>query len=207
MNMNQDALAAGTSTSIDAIEWAMAECIHNPYVMTRAQDELDAVVGRARRVEDANIPNLKYLQAIVKETLRLHLLPLLLPRDNHTACKVFGYDIPAGTMLMVNAWAVCRDPTIFEDPGEFKPERFVEGKNAETDVQGNHFELLPFGAGRRACPGTSLALAMLHIQTATLLHCYDWVAPDLDMSIADGNVPYLAKPLCAIPRPRLSFLY
>ena len=189
----------------------MAECIRNPHVMSKVQAELDNVVGRSRRVEDADLPNLKYLTATIRETFRLHLLPMVLPRQNLTACKVFGYDIPAGTMLMVNARAIARDPNIFESPLEFKPERFLEGMpHATTDIQGHTFEILPFGSGRRACPGMTLAIGMVHIQTATLLQCFDWSLPDglqpqeLDMTVAEGMVPYKAQPLRAIPKPRLS---
>lgn len=191
----------------------MAECICNPHVMKNIQDELDAVVGRSRRVEEADIPNLKYLQATVKETLRLHLLPMLLPHENATACHAFGYHIPAGTTIMINARAIARDPNIWKDPSEFKPERFLEGTpHANTNVKGFHFELLPFGSGRRACPGMELATLMIQIQVATLLQFFDWVLPndsqskDFILSEAKGMTPFLAKPLNVIPKARLSSL-
>ncbi|KAG0597782.1 hypothetical protein M758_12G020200 [Ceratodon purpureus] len=207
-----DAFVAGTLTTTDSTEWAMAECIHNPEVMTKVQAELDAVVGKSRRVEEADIPNLKYLQAVVKETFRLHISPpMLIPRENENACKILGYDIPKGTTIIVNAAAIARNPSIWEDPLTFKPERFLEGSpSANTDVQGNNFELLPFGSGRRQCAGIGLGLSMTHILTATLLQSYDWSLPndvqptDLDMSEAPGMLPHRAQSLSAIPKARMS---
>ncbi|KAG0597784.1 hypothetical protein M758_12G020400 [Ceratodon purpureus] len=202
----------GTEATIDVIEWALSECIRNPKLMIKVQDELDTVVGKSRRVEDADIPNLKYLQAMVKEVFRLHLTtPILLPKVNKTACKLFGYDIPAGTTVLVCAGTIARDPSIWDNPLEFRPERFLDGSpHVNTEVQGNHFELLTFGSGRRGCPGTALAITMVHILTATLLHSFDWTLPngtppmDLDMSDAPGRVHRRAKPLNAILKARLS---
>nr|AHI15953.1 flavonoid 3',5'-hydroxylase [Pohlia nutans] len=207
-----NAFVAGAFTSTHTVEWAMSECIRNPTIMRRAQEELDVVVGKSRRVEDGDIPKLKYLQAIIKETLRLHPeTPLLLPHKNEDACKAFGYDIPAQTCLMVNVGAIARDPSVWEDPLEFKPERFLDGMpHANVDYQGNHFELLPFGSGRRLCPGMVLGTTMVHILVATLLHSFDWTLPnglqpmDLDMSEAEGILNVLAKPFRAIPKARLS---
>lgn len=209
---NQDAFIAGTLTTTDSTEWAISECIRNPEVMSKVQSELDAVVGKSRRVEEADIPNLKYLQAVIKETFRLHISPpMLIPRENETACKVLGFDIPKGTTVMVNASAIARDPNIWEDPLEFKPERFLDGsRHASTDLQGNHFELLPFGSGRRQCGGIGLGLTMTHILTATLLQSFDWSLPnglqpvDLDMSEAEGMLPHRAQHLSVIPKARMS---
>jgi flavonoid 3'-monooxygenase len=208
----QNAFIGGTGTSIDVVEWALSECIHNPELMSKVQAELDAVVGKSRRVEEADIPKLKYLQAMVKETFRLHLsTPILFPHVNKSETKVFGYDIPAGTTVLVCAGAIARDPAVWEDPLEFRPERFLDGSpHANTDVQGNHFELLTFGSGRRGCPGTALAMTMVHLLSATLLHSFDWSLPDhkavekLDMSEAPGRLHRMANPLNAVPKARLS---
>jgi cytochrome P450 len=201
----------GTGTTIDVVEWALSECIRNPKLMSKVQDELDTVVGKARRVEDADIPNLKFFQAVIKETFRLHLsTPILFPHVNQTACKLFGYDIPAGTTVLVCAGAIARDPSVWENPLEFKPERFLDGSpHANTDYQGHHFELVTFGSGRRGCPGTALASTMVHILTANLLHSFDWSLPnemppmDLDMSEAPGRLHRRAQPLKAILKARL----
>jgi cytochrome P450 len=210
-NHFQDTFVGGTSTTIDAVEWTLSECIANPRVMSKVQAELDTVVGKARRVEDADIPKLEYLQATVKEMFRLHITPLLIPHKNKTACKISGYDIPAGTTTFINAAAIGKDPVTWENPLEFKPERFLNGSpHANTGYMGSHFELLPFGSGRRGCPGKELAATMVHILAATLLHSFDWSLPnempptDLDMSEAPGFVNRRAEPLKAIPKARLS---
>jgi len=190
----------------------MAECISNPNVMKKAQVELDSVVGKSRRVEDADIPNLKYLQAIVKETLRLHpVVPLLVPHVSKKACKVLGYDIPGGTPVFVNAAAIARDPSIWKDPTIFKPERFLDGMPyANIEFKGKHFELLPFGSGRRACAGIVLGTTLVHILVASFLQSFDWVLPndlqptELDMSEAEGVGHILRHSLTAIPKARLS---
>jgi len=190
----------------------MAECIRNPNVMKMAQAELDSVVGKSRRVEDADVPNLKYLQAIVKETFRLHpVLPILIPHVNKNACEVFGYNIPEKTSIFVHVAAISRDPRIWKDPTVFQPERFLDGMpHADTDFKGKHFELLPFGMGRRACPGIALASTLVHIMIASLLQSFDWSLPndlqprELDLSEAKGLGHLLAHPLIAIPKARLS---
>jgi len=200
------------STTIDTIEWAIAECIRNPIVMKKAQTELDTIVGKSRRVEEVDVPNLKYLQAIVKENFRLHPVgPILLPHLSIKPCKVLGYDIPGNTLVFVNASAIHRDPKSWEDPTTFKPERFLDGMtHAHIQVEGQNFELLPFGSGRRQCPGIMLASTLVHIMVATFVQSFDWSLPnglepmDLDMSEAEGAVNVLAHPLIAIPKARLS---
>lgn len=191
------------------MEWTLAECIHNPEVMSKVKAELDTVVGSSRNVVDADIPRLKYLQAMVKETFRLHITPIMFPHVNKTACKVFGYDVPAGTTAFICIGAIAKDPSIWESPLEYKPERFLEGSpHASADVMGAHFELLSFGTGRRGCPGKELAITMVQILSAHLLHSFDWSLPngmapsDLDMSEAPGRLHRLAQPLMAIPAPR-----
>ncbi|GLJ52545.1 hypothetical protein SUGI_1118150 [Cryptomeria japonica] len=153
-------LSAGTDTSSVALEWALSMLLQHPKVMNKAQEELDSKVERNRLVMESDIHQLlKYLQAIVKETLRLHpLAPLPVPHKSIEDCRVGGYHFPAGTMLMVNAWAIHRDSKAWNKPLEFMPERFME-KEIEIDniMSGNDFEMIPFGAGRRGCPGASLA--------------------------------------------------
>jgi len=207
-----DAFTGSISTTTDTIEWAIAECIRNPIVMKKLQEELDTVVGKSRRVEDADIPNLKYLQAIIKENFRLHpVAPLLVPRLSDKPCKVLGYDIPKNTSIFVNVAAIAQDPKMWEDPMTFKPERFLEGMpHAHLQVDGKNFEVLPFGSGRRQCPGIMLASTMVHIIVANFMQSFDWSLPnglppmDLDMSEGEGIGHVLAHPLMAILRARLS---
>jgi len=207
-----NAFTASMSTTTDTIEWAIAECIRNPIVMKKVQEELDTVVGKSRRVEEADVPNLKYLQAVVKENFRLHpVLPLLIPHLNKEPCKVLGYNIPGKTLVFVNVAAIARDPRTWEDPMTFKPERFLDGMpHANIQYEGKNFEVLPFGAGRRQCAGILLASTFIHIIVATFMQSFNWSLPnglqpkDLDMSADEGVGHVLAHPLIAIPKARLS---
>ena len=215
----QDAFSAGTDTTTSTSEWAMAEVLRNPTLLKNARLDLDNVVGLnrlVRLVQESDIPQLKYIQAIVKETFRLHpTVPLLAPHESINATKAFGYDIPAKTRLFMNVWAIGRDPTVWEKPLEFVPERFLAGAAHEaTDFQGQHFELIPFGAGRRQCPGIAFGSIVVHLMVANLLHAFDWSFPDgmtpdqLDMSEGLGLTPPLVNSLIAVAKPRLaSHLY
>ncbi|KAJ7548418.1 hypothetical protein O6H91_07G011100 [Diphasiastrum complanatum] len=200
-----DMLAAGTESSAVTIEWALSEILLNPWVQEKAQQELDHVVGRERKVEEADLPQLKYLQSIVKETFRLHPPgPVLVPHESTQAVQVTGYDIPANTRLLVNVWAIGRDPSNWERALEFSPERFL---NSNIDVRGYDFELIPFGSGRRACPGLALGLASVQLGLAVLLQSFEWSLPSshekLDMSEVFGLTLPKAVPLHAIATPRL----
>nr|AAS48419.1 flavonoid 3'-hydroxylase [Allium cepa] len=202
---------AGTDTSSSTVEWALSEMIRHPDALKRAQRELDEVVGRDRLVSETDIRSLPYIQAIVKETFRLHpSTPLSLPRISSEACTVNGYLIPKNTTLLVNVWAISRDPGVWKEPLEFRPERFLGGGGYETvDLKGNDFELIPFGAGRRVCAGLSLGLRMVQFLTATLVHGFDWKLVDgqsaekLDMEEAYGLPLQRAVPLMVRPVPRL----
>nr|AHI15952.1 flavonoid 3',5'-hydroxylase [Pohlia nutans] len=206
-----EAFAAGMETSALATEWAMAEILRNPHILKKAQSEVDAVVGKDRRVRESDIPMLKYIKAIVKEALRLHpIIPLLVPHQSNVACKALGYDIPTKTQLLVNVWAIGRDPTVWTNPLTFDPERFLDdGAHADTDFSGKEFNLLPFGSGRRMCMGMSLGVLLVETSIASLLHCFSWTAaPDLDMTEGLGLSNSKAIPLCAIASARLpSSLY
>uniref|UniRef100_A0A0K8WME9 Flavonoid 3'-monooxygenase n=1 Tax=Acacia koa TaxID=468172 RepID=A0A0K8WME9_ACAKO len=203
---------AGTDTSSSTTEWAIAELIRHPRMLAQVQQEIDAVVGRDRLVTELDLPNLPYLQAVVKETFRLHpSTPLSLPRMADKSCEIYGYHIPKGATLLVNVWAISRDPKEWSDPLEFKPERFLPGgEKADVDVRGNDFEVIPFGAGRRICAGMSLGLRMVQILTASLAHAFDWSLADglqsekLNMDEAYGLTLQRATPLIVHPRPRLS---
>nr|AKH41022.1 cytochrome P450 CYP76AA22 [Thuja plicata] len=201
---------AGTETTTTTIEWAMAELIHNPQKLNRVQQELDEVVGCNRRVEESDLDDLPYLHAAVKETFRLHqTVPLLLPHKAESSCEIGGFLIPKDTQVMMNVWAIGRDPETWSNPSEFVPERFLEGENRKIDYKGQNFELIPFGSGRRICPGLPLASRMINFVLASLLHSFEWVLPDgmsceqMDMADEFGLTLKKAVELKAIPMPRL----
>ncbi|GLJ32406.1 hypothetical protein SUGI_0652100 [Cryptomeria japonica] len=201
---------AGSDTTATTIEWAMAELILNPHAMKRAQQELEEVVGLDRKVEESDIDRLPYLHAVVKEVFRLHPpIPLLVPHKAVNSCEVAGYTIPKNSQIIVNVWAIGRDPSIWEEPFKFIPERFLEGEKSEIEYKGHDFELLPFGAGRRICMGLPLANRMVHLVLASLVHSFDWTLPDcmpshkLDMSDELGSALKKAVDLQAIASPRL----
>ncbi|GLU14234.1 hypothetical protein SLE2022_308160 [Rubroshorea leprosula] len=171
----QDLIAGGTESSAVTVEWAISELLKTPENFKKATEELDRVIGRNRLVEEKDIVNLPYINSIVKETMRLHpVAPMLVPRLAQEDCKVAGYDIPKGTRALVNIWTIARDPNLWESPDEFRPERFI-GK--DIDVKGTDFELLPFGAGRRMCPGYALGLKVIQSSLANLLHGFTWKLP------------------------------
>ncbi|KAK7333890.1 hypothetical protein VNO80_30671 [Phaseolus coccineus] len=198
---------AGTDTSISIIEWALAEMLKNPNILIRAQKEMDEVVGRQRLVLESDLPKLPYLQAICKETYRMHpSTPLSVPRVATEACNVNGYYIPKNTRLNVNIWAIVRDPNVWSNPLEFNPERFLRGKSAKVDPSGVDFELIPFGAGRRICAGYRMAIVVIQYILGSLVHSFDWKLPngeELNMDEAFGLTLQKAVPLSAMVSPRL----
>lgn len=206
-------LIAGTDTSSSAVEWAISELIRNPECMEKLQGELDTVVGKDRVVSETDFPNLPYLQAVIKETFRLHPpVPLELPHMSREPTTIWGYDLPANMQLFVNCYIIQRDPKYWPKPLEFKPERFIE--NPEIDMKGNHFQFIPFGAGRRQCPGMSLGLLIVQIGVARLVQGFNFVLPgnqnprDLDMTETLGVSMPRANPLSVIVTSRLgSHLY
>ncbi|KAL2470882.1 Cytochrome [Abeliophyllum distichum] len=171
-----DIFIGAINTSSLTMIWAMTELARNPRVMKKAQVEIRSCVRRKPRVSENEIPKLKYLKNVVKETFRLHPpVTLLLPRESMRPCKIGGYDIPAKTRIHVNAWAIGRDPETWKNPEEFYPERFEDN---DVDFRGNHYELIPFGAGRRICPGLTMGSTAIEFTLANLLHCFDWGLPD-----------------------------
>ncbi|CAL5431209.1 unnamed protein product [Camellia sinensis] len=198
---------AGTDTSASTVEWALAEMIKNPKILQLAQVEMDKVIGRNRRLEESDLPNLPYLHAICKETFRLHpSVPLSIPRISTNACEVNGHYIPRNTRFFVNVWAIGRDPDVWENSLEFNPDRFLIEKNAKIDPWGNDFELIPFGAGRRMCAGIRMGISAVEYILGTLVHSFDWRLPDgieLNMDEAFGLVLQKAVPLSAMIVPRL----
>ncbi|CAF2307139.1 unnamed protein product [Brassica napus] len=182
----------GTDTVAVLIEWVLARIVMHPKVQSTVHDELDRVVGRSKAVDESDLPSLTYLTAMIKEVLRLHPPGPLLSwaRLSITDTTVDGYHVPAGTTAMVNMWAIARDPHVWENPLEFKPERFVakEGE-AEFSVLGSDLRLAPFGSGKRVCPGKNLGLATVSFWVATLLHEFEW------LSSVNANPPDLSEVL------------
>ncbi|CAL2244974.1 unnamed protein product [Prunus armeniaca] len=203
----QDLIAGGTESSAVTVEWAISELLKKPEVFKKATEELDRVIGRERWVEENDIVNLPYVDAIAKETMRLHpVAPMLVPRLAREDCQVAGYDIPKGTRILVSVWAIGRDPQLWDNPEEFCPDRFL-GK--DIDVKGQDFELLPFGSGRRMCPGYSLGIKVIQASLANLLHGFTWRLPDnlkeedLNMEEIFGLSTPKKYPLVAVCEPRL----
>lgn len=203
----QDIIAGGTESSAVTVEWGISELLRRPHILEKAAEELDRVVGRERWVEEKDVQNLPYIQGIAKETMRLHpVAPMLVPRYSREDSTIAGYDIPAGTQVLVNVWTIGRDPAVWDEPEEFRPERF-EGK--DIDVKGHDFELLPFGAGRRMCPGYPLGLKVIQASLANLLHGFKWRLPE-GMSVQDLNMEEIfglstprKVPLEVVAEPRL----
>ncbi|XP_039841232.1 desmethyl-deoxy-podophyllotoxin synthase-like [Panicum virgatum] len=203
-----DMFVGGTETSLTTIEWAMAELIKNPKEMAKVQEEVrtKTKVGETRtHLGDNDVGQLRYLKLVVKETLRLHMpAPLLVPRVCKEQCRLGGYTIPAGSRVVINAWAMGRDPSYWEDAEAFRPGRFLD---RDVDYKGtSSFEFLPFGAGRRICPGIEFGLAGIEFCLAQLLYHFDWKLPDamasedLDMTETSVGVSVVRKePLRLIP--------
>ncbi|XP_043704646.1 geraniol 8-hydroxylase-like [Telopea speciosissima] len=194
---------AGTDTTSTTLEWALAELLHNPDSMAKVQSELQENVGGGKQVEETDVARLPYLQAVVKETLRLHPPISVVPRKAETEVEICGFTIPKDAQVLVNLWAIFRDPGIWTNPVAFVPERFLG--SSRFDFRGQDFELIPFGAGRRICPGMPFALRMVHLMLASLLQSFDWKIEDgrspkdMDMTDKFGTSLHKALPLSAIP--------
>ncbi|KAK1384179.1 Iridoid oxidase [Heracleum sosnowskyi] len=197
---------AGSETTSVTVEWALAELLRCPQFMRKARDELDKVIGATRKIKESDIDKLPYLQAVVKETLRLHpAVPLLVPRCCREDTKYMNYLIPINTQVFVNAWAIGRDSDTWENPLCFDPQRFF---GSSIDYKGQDFEFIPFGSGRRICVGMDLAHRVVHLSLATLLLTFDWeldipLTPEtLDMTERMGITLRKLVPLRAIPKKR-----
>ncbi|KAK1289160.1 Cytochrome P450 93A3 [Acorus calamus] len=202
---SMDIFTAGSDTSSVTTEWALAELINHPSILSQAQAEIDSVIGQTRLVEETDIPNLPYLQCIVKETLRLHPAAPFIVREATKDCVVSGYKIPNKTRLIVNAWSVGRDPKYWDEPLEFNPDRFMETNNVGVETKGQHFQLLPFGSGRRGCPGASLGSRVVHATLASLVQCFDWKLDlVLDMQEGPGFTVPREKAFMCVPKARFN---
>ncbi|KVH96284.1 cytochrome P450 [Cynara cardunculus var. scolymus] len=203
-----DMLAGGIDTSKTAIEWILSELIKHPRVMKELQQEIKTVVGDKHMVEEIDLAKLSYLHMVIKEGLRLYpIAPLLVPHESIEDVVINGYEIPKKTLVLVNAWAIGRDPKVWsENSSEFFPERFGD---REIDFRGPEFQLMAFNTGRRGCPGMNLGLINIGLAVSNLVHCFDWILPngmspnDLDMNEKSGlNMPKI-EPLLAIPTYRM----
>lgn len=184
--------------------WMMVELIRNPEMMRRVVDEIEGAFEGDMVIKESVLSESEYLQACIKETLRLHIPgPLLVPHRAIETCKIEKYAIPKDSMVVVNGWAISMDPESWKDPERFDPDRFVRDPN--IDFRGTHFEYIPFGAGRRMCPGFNLAFKNVQIVVASLLHYFDWTLPGAadpaQMDTADrfGTVLKKETPLLLIP--------
>lgn len=192
-------LLAGIDTTALTLEWALSHLLNNPEVLKKARLEIECCTGQERLVSEDDLSSLSYLQGIILETLRLTpAAPMLVPHCASENCKIEGYDIPRDTIVFVNAWAIHRDPNLWEDATSFKPERH------EKSIEADSFKLLPFGLGRRACPGMGMAQRMVGLTLALLIQCFDWerVGSSLvDMTEGQGITMPRAQPLKAKCKP------
>jgi cytochrome P450 len=202
----QNIIAGGNDTTTITLTWAISLLLNNRHVLKKVQDELDVQVGKERMVNELDINKLVYLQAIVKETLRLYpSAPLSGPREFTENCIIGGYHVPKGTRLITNLWKIQTDPRIWSDPLKFKPERFLT-THKDVDFGGKNFEFIPFGGGRRACPGASFGILMVQLALANFLHMYEISTSSntqVDMTESFGLTNIKATPLEVLITPRL----
>ncbi|KAF3557743.1 hypothetical protein F2Q69_00015471 [Brassica cretica] len=200
---------AGTDTTTSTLEWALAELLHNPRTLTKLQNLLRTYFESPnQKLQEEDLPNLPYLSAVIMETLRLHPpLPFLVPHKAMSTCHIFDkYTIPIETQVLVNVWAIGRDPATWVDPNMFKPERFITDPNPR-DFKGQDYEFLPFGSGRRMCPALPLASRVLPLAIGSMVRSFDWALADglkgeeMDMGEKIGITLKKAVPLEAIPIP------
>ncbi|KAK2971480.1 hypothetical protein RJ640_020886, partial [Escallonia rubra] len=198
-----DVLVGGTDALSATVVWTMTELIKNPVVMKKVQEEVRALVGEKGRVDEDDLQNLLYLKAVIKEAMRLHPpAPLLIPRETMDRCVIEGYEIQPKTLVYVNVWAIGRDPESWETPEEFSPERFLD---RTIDYKGQDFEFLPFGGGRRGCPGISMGATTVELALGNLLYSFDWELPsgmkkeDVDCDTALGLGLHKKNALCLLP--------
>lgn len=184
-NLSQEMIFRGTDTVAILLEWILARMVLHPDIQAKAQSEIDTVVCANRSVSDSDLPNLPYLHAIVKETLRMHPPGPLLSwaRLAIHDTNIGPHFIPAGTTAMVNMWSITHDEQFWSEPEEFKPERFME---QDVAIMGSDLRLAPFGSGRRVCPGKAMGLATVELWLAQLLQSFKWVPSDRDVDLSEN---------------------
>ncbi|XP_076901989.1 cytochrome P450 736A117-like isoform X1 [Bidens hawaiensis] len=196
-----DAYVGGTDTTSAVMEWTFTELLKHPRVLKKAQDEVRMVLKDKQQINQKDIDNMVYLKAVFKESLRLHPPVSTLPRVASQDVKVMGFDVKKGTRVIVNAWTISREPKVWEDSNEFRPERFLD---SNIDFKGHDFDLISFGAGRRKCPGIAFGMTTNESLLANLLHKFDWELPDggkedhLDTSEKPGATIRKRIPLLAV---------
>ncbi|KDP34508.1 hypothetical protein JCGZ_11058 [Jatropha curcas] len=198
--------SAGVDTPTTTVEWAIAELLKNKQAMKTLQQELETKINR-NPIQESQVSQLPYLTTCVKETLRLHPpAPLMIPHCSTEACELMNFIVPKNTRVLVNAWAIGRDPLVWEDSELFKPERFLD---SSLDFKTQNFNFLPFGSGRRMCPGLPMATRQLPLILASLIHCFDWSLPNgedpalLDMNDKFGITLQKEQPLLIVPKRKL----
>lgn len=200
-------------TEASVLEYAMVELMRRPDAMRKLQAEVRSIVPRDQElVSEANLSGMAYLRAVIKESLRLHpVAPLLAPHLSMSACEINGSVVPAGVRVLINIWAIGRDARYWDDAEAFVPERFLDGGGAaDVSFRGNDFQYLPFGAGRRMCPGMNFGLATVELMLSNLMHRFDWELPegkagrDIDMSEVFGLVVHRKKKLLVVPKLQAS---
>ncbi|XP_058102058.1 cytochrome P450 71A1-like [Magnolia sinica] len=194
---------AGTDTGAATVVWSMTELVKKPRVMKKVQDEIRRIIGNKGKVEEDDLRQLEYFKLVVKETFRMHpAAPTLVPRETTRQCMLDGYDIAPKTLVFVNALAIGQEPESWKNPGEFWPERFID---SPIDYKGQDFQYIPFGAGRRICPGMHFGVVTVEIALANLLYSFNWELPsgmnkeDIDMSEVPGITVHKKSPLLLVP--------
>nr|QHG62887.1 angelicin synthase [Kitagawia praeruptora] len=201
-----DMIAAGTETTSTTLEWIIAALLKNPDIMFKLQSEVREIGKGKPKILEGDLAKMKYLKAVMKESMRLYITAFLVPREARQDVKLMGYDIRSGTQVLINAWAIARDPSLWDNPEEFRPERFL---NSPIDYKGLHYEYLPFGAGRRGCPGIHFAMAVNELAVANLVHKFDFELPngeklqDLDMTGVTGLSLRRKSPLLVVATPHV----
>ncbi|XP_034201137.1 LOW QUALITY PROTEIN: tryptamine 5-hydroxylase-like [Prunus dulcis] len=203
-----DMFVAGTDTTSATLEWAMTELVKHPNVMKKAQEQVRKFASSTGKVDESHLQHFDYLKAVIKETMRLHPpVPLLVPRESMDKCTLDGYEIPEKTRVLINAYAIARDPQSWDNPLEYRPERFQDAGNVNVNVVDQDFRFLPFGGGRRGCPGYGFGLATVEIALARLLYHFDWALPqgvgpdDVDLDETFGLATRKKSALVLVPTP------
>ena len=191
---------AGSDTTSSTVEWAMAELVRDASKMKKAQEEVRRAIRKKSRMDMNDINKMDYLKCVVKETLRLHPPVVLIYRETSASVTLGGYHIPKKATVYINAWAIQRDPKLWDRPEEFVPERF---ENNPVDFRGQDFEFIPFGLGRRGCPGLTFGVFSVEYVLANLLHWFDWKLPseELDMDEISGLTVHKKNPLVLLAVP------
>ncbi|CAL4898257.1 unnamed protein product [Urochloa decumbens] len=193
-------LQAGTDTSSSTIEWAMALLLKNPDVLKKATSEIHTIVGTSHLIKESDLTALPYLRCIITETLRLKpLTPNHVPHEASRDCMIAGYTVARGTMVLVDVYSMQRDPNMWEDPEKFMPERFMD-----VNVEGDGRFMMPFGMGRRKCPGEGLALRTVGMALGVMIQCFEWECAGEEVNLSEGSgltMP-MAVPLVALCKPR-----